>query len=110
EVVLSHPEGLPARVGPFVVRGALLWGDDLAVLKGEDSALNRTVWIVRRPITSPSWPAARHGVDRLTRLRWLGGGVEGEGRWDAVVAPTGLPLPDLISPRRPLPWSEARPI
>ncbi len=83
-VELSRPEGLPARVGPFLVRGALYWNEDLSILEGEDPALKRSVWIVRQPSTAPAWPAARHAVDRITRLRWIGGGVEEDGRWEAL--------------------------
>jgi hypothetical protein len=109
-VELSRPEGLPERVGPFLVRGALSWLDDLSILEGEDSALKRSAWIVCRPTSAPAWPAARHSVDRLTRLRWLGGGVDSCGRWEAVIAPTGRPLSECVSRRSPLPWREARPI
>jgi hypothetical protein len=110
KVELSRPEGLPARVGPFLVRGALCWDDDLSILEGEDPALKRSVWIVRRPSSTPAWPAARHAVDRITRLRWIGGGVEEDRRWEALIAPSGRRLADCVSRRSPLPWREARPI
>jgi uncharacterized RDD family membrane protein YckC len=109
-VELSRPEGLPARVGPFLVRGALCWNEDLSILEGEDSALKRSVWIVRQPSTAPAWPAARHAVDRITRLRWIGGGVGEDGRWEALIAPSGRRLVECVSRRSPLPWHEARPI
>ena len=109
-VELSRPEGLPARVGPFLVRGALCWNDHLSILEGEDPALKRSVWIVRQPSTAPAWPAARHAVDRITRLRWIGGGVEEDGRWEALIAPSGRRLAECVSRRSPLPWREARPI
>jgi uncharacterized RDD family membrane protein YckC len=109
-VELSRPDGLPDRVGPFLVQGALSRADDLSILVAEDPALRRSVWIVRRPDSTRAWPVARHSVDRLTRLRWLSGGVESDARWEAVIAPTGRPLAECVSRRAPLPWREARPI
>ena len=54
-----------------------------------------------------SRPAARSRGP--TRPRWLDGGEQAEGRWDAYVAPAGCPLADLAGPEG-LPWHDARPI
>jgi hypothetical protein len=50
----------------------------------------------------------RREVARLTRLRWLAHGTQGGAQWDAFVAPTGAPLPEVVGRGGPLPWREAR--
>ena len=79
------------------------------MVAGEDSSLGREAWIVIRPRGSPAPapPAARSRG--ATRPRWLDGGEQAEGRWDAYVAPAGCPLADLAGPEG-LPWHDARPI
>jgi hypothetical protein len=85
------------------------WDGDRRVLLGEDSALERPVWIVLRPKGAPAPPQARRDLGRTTRPRWLNGGEQAEGRWDAYTAPMGCPLADLAGPAG-LPWADARPV
>ncbi len=117
---LAEPAGLRARddrapvgvlkaVGPFRIRGAVRWEDDRRVLLGEDSTLERPVWLVVRPKGSPPPPPERRDLARPSRPRWLAGGEQAEGRWDAFAAPSGCPLADFAG-LEGLPWADARPI
>ncbi|WP_435010886.1 protein kinase domain-containing protein [Tundrisphaera lichenicola] len=106
---VTRPIGVMKSVGPYKVRGAVRWEADRRVVAGEDSSLGREVWIVLRPKGSaaPEW--VRREVTRATRPRWLDGGEQSEGRWDAYIAPAGCPLSDLAGPEG-LSWHDARPI
>ena len=108
-VVAARPLGVMKAIGPYKVRGAVRWEDGRKVLAAEDSSLGREVWIVLRPKASPSPEPARRELTRATRPRWLTGGEQAEGRWDAYIAPSGCPLADLAGPEG-LPWRDARPI
>jgi eukaryotic-like serine/threonine-protein kinase len=90
----AHPQGLPDRLGGYVIRGAVRWDDRERILAGDDPALGRQVWIRllsdgRKPLSS-----SRRGVSRPTRLRWLTAVDHGPLVWEAVVAPTGRPIKD----------------
>jgi eukaryotic-like serine/threonine-protein kinase len=106
---VSRPVGVMQAVGPYKVRGAVRWESNRRVVSGEDSTLGREAWIVIRPKGSPAPDPARREVARATRPRWLAGGEQHEGRWDAYVAPAGCPIVDLAGPEG-LPWHDARPI
>jgi serine/threonine protein kinase len=106
---VSRPVGVMQSVGPYKVRGAVRWEPDRRVVSGEDPTLGREAWIVIRPKGSPAPHPARREVSRATRPRWLAGGEQSEGRWDAYIAPAGCPILDLAGPDG-LPWHEARPI
>jgi hypothetical protein len=101
--------GVLREIGPFQVRGAVRWGPEQRVLLGEDSTLDRPVWILLRPRGASPPSPARRDLDRPGRPRWLNGGDQAEGRWDAYVAPLGCSLADLAGPEG-LPWHDARPI
>lgn len=107
--VTARPVGVLKTVGPYKVRGAVRWDEGRKVLAAEDSSLGREVWIVLRPKSSPSLDAARRDLARATRPRWLTGGEQAEGRWDAYIAPSGSPLSDLAGSEG-LPWRDVRPI
>ena len=107
--VAARPIGVMKSVGPFRVRGAVRWDDGRKVLSAEDSSLGREAWVVLRPRTSPPPEMARRALNRPTRPRWLCGGEQAEGRWDAYVAPSGSPLAD-VAGIEGLPWRDARPI
>jgi hypothetical protein len=106
---VSRPIGVMQAVGPYKVRGAVRWEPNRRVVSGEDSTLGREAWIVIRPKGSPAPEPVRREVTRATRPRWLAGGEQHEGRWDAYVAPAGCPIADLAGPEG-LPWHDARPI
>jgi hypothetical protein len=99
---------LPQRVGGFAVRGALKWTPGEKVLLGEDSAFGRRVFLWMRPPAEPPLDGARRDVGRRTRLRWLASGRQGDLQWDAILAPSGCPLPDYVRGEGALPWREAR--
>ncbi len=106
---VTRPVGVMQAVGPYKVRGAVRWEPGRRVVSGEDSSLGREVWIVLRPKGDPEPDPARREVARATRPRWLDGGEQAEGRWDAYVAPAGCPLADLAG-LEGLPWRDVRPI
>ncbi len=108
ELVPRAP-GVQETVGPFRVRGAVRWEADRRVLLGEDPALGRSVWIVFRPRGSAAPPQSRRDLGRSSRPRWLAGGEQPEGRWDAYVAPAGCTLAELAGADG-LAWADARPI
>src|SRR5262249_50530482 len=101
--------GVLRAIGPFEVQGAVRWGADRRVLLGQDSTLDRPVWILLQPRGSSSPSPERRGLDRPGRPRWLKGGDQAEGRWDAYVAPLGCSLADLAGPEG-LPWRDTRPL
>lgn len=106
---VSRPVGVLKTIGPYKVRGAVRWEEHCKVLAAQDSTLGRESWIVLRPRHSPAPSAARRELARPGRLRWLAGGEQADGRWDAYVAPQGCPLADLAGPDG-LPWGDARSI
>lgn len=105
----TKPVGVVDSVGPFRVRGAVRWNQWQKVLLGEDSSLGRSVWLALRKKGSAAPSATRREIARPTRPRWLDGGEQAVGRWDAYVAPTGCSLADFVG-QTGLPWHEARPI
>jgi hypothetical protein len=110
ELDLTRPEGLPQRLGPYRIRGALRWTATERTLVGEDESLGRTVWLWLRPAAEPPLDAARRAINRTTRIRWAGCGVSGDWQWDAFLAPAGCPLPVLVADGHGLGWPVARPI
>jgi hypothetical protein len=102
--------GLPERLAGFAVRGALKWTPAEKVLLGEDASLGRRVFLWLRPQSEPPLDVARRDVGRRTRLRWLAGGRQGDLQWDAILAPSGCPLPEFIRSEGSLAWPEARPL
>jgi hypothetical protein len=104
----SPPPDLPRQLGPYAVHDALSWSAGEGILKGEDRALGRNVWLWLRPGTEPALSPARHELNRATRLRWLAGGREDVWCWDAFLSPTGWPVADLVSDTQPLSWGEGR--
>jgi eukaryotic-like serine/threonine-protein kinase len=104
---VSRPVGVMKAVGPYKIRGAIRWEPNRRVVAGEDSTLGREAWIVIRPKGSLAPGPARREVSRATRPRWLAGGDQAEGHWDAYVAPNGCPLADFAGPDG-LPWRDAR--
>ena len=105
----AGPVGVLKSVGPFTVRGAVRWEGNRRVLLGEDSTLRRPVWLVIRPKGSPAPSQTRRDLSRQSRPRWLNGGVQAEGRWDAYSAQLGCSLADLAGPEG-LAWADVRPL
>jgi hypothetical protein len=105
-----EPRSLPQSVGSYQVAGALIWTKCEQLLACEDLALGRKVWVWLRPYDTEPMNALRRKTTRLSRLRCLASGVEGEQRWDAFVAPTGTSLRDVVQAAGRLSWPDARPI
>ena len=97
------------QVGPYAVLGSVRWEPEHKILLGEDSTLERPVWIVMRDSGSPPPSAARRDLNRRSRPRWIGGGDDSEGRWDAFTAPSGFPLTDLVKAEG-LTWTDVLPL
>ena len=97
------------RVGPYLVQGAIRWESEQKIVLGQDSTLERPVWIVlREPLAlPPSLP--RRSLNRQSRPRWIGGGDYQGGRWDAFTAPSGFPLAELVRAEG-LPWGDVLPM
>jgi hypothetical protein len=102
--------GIPDRIGGFAIRGVLKWTPGEKVLLGEDASLGRRVFMWLRPPTAPPLDRARREVGRRTRLRWLACGRQGDLLWDAILAPSGCPLPELVQAEGKLAWSEVEPL
>jgi hypothetical protein len=101
-------QALPQRIAGFAIRGALKWTVADKVLLGEVASLGRRVFLWLRPNSEPALPSVRREVGRRTRLRWLGCGKQGEFQWDALLAPLGRPLPDLVQSEGAFGWRETR--
>lgn len=107
---LLRPEGMPGRIGPYTVLGALRWSDSERILVGEDKALGRKVWVQLRPLDDPPLSHVRRDVSRTTRLRWLASGADATASWDAFLAPRGSLLTAAVAAGGRLTWTEARPL
>jgi hypothetical protein len=101
---------LPERIGAFEIRGAVGGSAGSTVLVGQDTRLGRDVWVWLRPLTEPPLGDARRPLSRASRLRWLAGGTHGEARWDAFIAPSGSPLPEVVRRHGRFAWPEVRPL
>jgi hypothetical protein len=106
----ARPAEAPERIGPFRVDGALAWSPRQRMLTAQDPSLGRRVFIGLHPLSDPGLPAARRDLHRPGRLRWLGGGVQGQWQWDAFLSPDGVPAGTLVAERGPLWWHQARPL
>ncbi len=102
------PAQVPSQLGIFAVRGVLCRDGDAILLRGEDAALGRDVWLWWRPATVAPLPPARCELARGGRLRWLSAGTEGDRCWDAFVAPEGAGLVERVATSGPLDWGAAR--
>src|SRR5262249_37871328 len=101
---------LPERIAGFTIRGALKWTAEEKILLGEDASVGRKVFLWLRPQSAPPLDRARREVGRRTRLRWLAHGKQGDQQWDAILAPSGCPLPELVQSEGKLPFAELRPL
>jgi uncharacterized RDD family membrane protein YckC len=107
---MPQATGLPERIGGFALRGTLKWTPEEKIVLGEDAASGRKVFIWLRPLSAPPLDQTRREVGRRTRLRWLACGRQGDLQWDAILAPSGCPLPELIHSEGKLTWPELRPL
>jgi uncharacterized RDD family membrane protein YckC len=107
---LARPAALPAKVGPFVVLGAVRWDAGDQIVLGDDAALERRMWLWLRPPEQPELSATRRALARAGRPRWLARGHEPAFQGDAFMVSAGSPLPDLIRQEGRLAWADARPL
>ena len=99
---------LATQLGPFTIRGALIWTDNEKVLLGVDRALGRQAWLWIRPADSPALTKERQDLSRTTRLRWLAAGRAGAWQWDALLAPPGCSLREAVARFGQFTWTDAR--
>ncbi len=97
------------RIGPYVVQRAIRWDPGLKILLGQDSTLERPVWIVLHEGPGEPPSPARSSLSRESRPRWICGGESPEGRWDAFTTPSGLPLAEIVEGEG-LPWGDVLPM
>ncbi|MGO9107753.1 MAG: protein kinase domain-containing protein [Thermoguttaceae bacterium] len=107
---LMQPDGLPEKVGSYIIRGAFRWAAEDRLLVAQDPQLGRAVWIWLRPQSEPALGETHRALNRTTRVRWLACGVHRREQWDAFLAPSGCPLPALVVRNGRLSWAEFRPI
>jgi eukaryotic-like serine/threonine-protein kinase len=107
---LPQRQSFPERVGGFAIRGVLRWTAEDKILLGEDASLGRRAFLWLRPRSFPPLDQARREVGRRTRLRWLGCGLQGEFQWDALLAPLGCPVTELVRTEGTMSWADAKPV
>src|SRR5262249_7054016 len=94
------------RFGAYHPAGILERGKDSYRLRVADTLLKRDVQlIVRREPSLPASEARKH-LARPTRTRWLAGGSADGWLWDAYLAPSGVPLTEVVGPGHTLGWPE----
>ena len=91
-----------SRVGPYEVSGTLASTAD--VLLGNDGALRRAVWIVRKPAASLPLSDHERQAVRAGCARWIGGRRAPDEAWDAYAATSGVALRTRLS--QPYEWRE----
>jgi hypothetical protein len=94
------------QIGPYHVLGQLDVDQTYELLLAYDTRLLRKVWIRKRSVVVPPIPPELRELARIGRLRWLNGGHDSDGPWDAYEAPPGKPLLNLIGDAQP--WETVR--
>src|SRR5260370_40874131 len=105
-----EPDGLPERVGTFVIREAWRWGENERTLVGQDPSLGRTGLIWQRSATEPPLAPKRRDLARPARMRWVASVLDATCQWDAFSSPIVSPLPEAIAPFGPPSWAVAQPV
>jgi eukaryotic-like serine/threonine-protein kinase len=103
----------PITNPPFLATGLTLRGelacdrDGRRLWLAEDRSLGRRMIIIATPHTEPAMPP-----QRPTRLRLITHGEfswrDQSWHWHGFAAPAGAPLADMIDPKQPLNWADAR--
>jgi uncharacterized RDD family membrane protein YckC len=101
-------EGGDRAFGPFQLTGELGRSAGRAVYLARDELLSRPVWIYSGSREDPVASAARRGIARPTRPRWLQGGGSGAERWEAFEAVVGSPIADAVRHGGNVTWDENR--
>lgn len=94
--MLPLHHAMSGRVGAYEVSGAI--DADGMVLLASDGALQRPVWIVRRPPGSAPLSDAERQASRTTCARWIGGRRSADEAWDAYAAVSGSSLATRLVP------------
>lgn len=95
---------IPTKIGRFDVLGRIETSDESMWLAAHDNALCRDVWIHWYDASIPALTKSREKCARRLRMRFLETGTHEQSRWDAFVAPDGVPLPVWFGFRNPMPW------
>lgn len=99
---------LPSRLGRFEVLGKIATMDGSNWLSAHDGTIDRSVWIQLSPSSVPAPDETRQKCVRGTRMRFLESGIAEEWRWDAYVAPDGVPVSLWFDYHNPMPWPIAQ--
>ena len=100
------PEGIPRRIGGLRVCALAGQNDVGQVFHAEEETLGRPVWLWLHETDESCLTRERMEIGRPGRSRWLTGGVAEGRRWDAFLAAAGQPLLGVVTPRRPLSWTD----
>ena len=95
-------------VGRFRVEGLLHKTADERWYQAQDPQLERLVWIRLRSIDAKPVSETRRSCTRMTRMRFVESGVYQEERWEAFMAPEGVPLSTFWNLGRHLPWQATK--
>ena len=86
-----------SRIGAYHVLENLAEGSCGKWMLAYDTRLLRKIWIHQVPAETPEIPVHLRGLERIGRLRWLGGRRSNRENWDAYEAPLGTSLLHLIT-------------
>ncbi len=100
------PDGIPRRFGGLRVCALASQNDEGQVYHAEEETLGRPVWLWLHETDEGPMSRERIETGRPGRCRWLTGGVAEGRRWDAFLAAAGQPLLSVVTPRRPLGWTD----
>ncbi len=95
------------QIGPFVVDGVLAKGADRCVYRGMDPALDRRVMIYQLE-SADDHNELRCNINRPSRARWIQGGVNETGRWDAFEYVNGVPFTVAAQDAKAFTWENTR--
>lgn len=107
EVPMFRRPEMPTQIGPYMIEGVVQWRHDEQTLVGHDPTLGRRVWVWVRSIDSQPLDPRRRDLNRSSRLRHVASGTDETNRWDAFLAPSGTPLPDLVKLQGRLQYADA---
>ncbi|MFO0924300.1 MAG: protein kinase [Pirellulales bacterium] len=104
----SDSNPIPAKCGRYTVYGRLETEEDQQWWMAEDPALERRVWIHVLGSDQDHACDDRRNLVVRNRQRFIESGTHESQRWDAYLAPQGIPLISCLEDSQELPWPVAR--